>query len=64
MSQSSVMEEGGKLNQSLVNKHFVSIDEWRQNSSANRLQGEEWEFGGAAPGLIMSKQSGVSMSLI
>ena len=47
--------EGGNLNQSLVNTHVVSIDEWRQNSSVNHLQGEGWEFGGSAPGLIMDK---------
>lgn len=36
-----------KLNQSLANKHFVHIDQWRQNSSANHLGSKEWEFEGS-----------------
>lgn len=63
----SNLGEEGKLNQSLVNKCFVSVNEWRHNSLANHLRGEEWKLEGSASGLIRGKQwagEGLSMSLI
>lgn len=33
--------EGEKLNQSLVHKHFVPIDQWEENSSVNHLRGKK-----------------------
>ena len=33
-------------------------------SPVSHLQGEGWEFGGSAPGLIMDKQGGLFVSLI
>lgn len=44
------------LNQSLVNKHFVFTDSG-PGSSANHLQGKEWECGGSVSGLITRKQN-------
>ena len=32
-------------------------------SPVSHLQGEGWEFGGSAPGLIMDKQGGLFVSL-
>lgn len=50
--------EGGNLNQSLVNMHFVPIDHLRQNSSTNHLGGKEWGFGGSVSGLVIHIQKG------
>lgn len=44
------------LHQSSAKKHFVPIDQQRQNSSANHLGSKEWEFKGSVSGLVLCKQ--------
>lgn len=56
--------EGGNLNQSLVNKHFVPIHHLRQSSSTNHLGGKEWEFGGSVSGLSSIYKWGILESYL
>lgn len=35
------LEEGKDLNQSMANKHFLSVDWWGQNSSTKHLEGRD-----------------------
>lgn len=56
VGQNSGTWGGENLNRSLVNKHFILMDQWGPSSSDNYLWGNKWWFGGSLSGLVIDEQ--------
>ena len=50
-----ILREGEKLNQILVNQHFVLIDLWKQAVQLIIYEAKQLECGGAVTGCIIGK---------
>lgn len=57
-----VLEERETLQQMLVHKHVIFVDQQGQNSSANHLWDQECACGGSVCGCVTAEQAGISES--
>lgn len=56
--------ESESINPSLVSKHFVAIDQWRQTIQLIISEAKKTEVGESMSGLVIDKEGETCMSLI